>query len=190
MKNLLHALQKRATGKLVLILFLITMGVYATIVLYTIPSVLDRAPELRLFDMSPTGYTLEYAQRLLESIGEDGRIRYMSLQLPFDFVYPVLFGLTYTLLLTWIFKRGFSARSRIFYLALVPAFAGALDYAENVGIIIMLKSFPAISPATVAIASTSTVLKSLLTVAFYLLLLAGIIAVGTKRIITLRQKKT
>lgn len=53
----------------------------------------------------------------------------------------------------------------------------------------MLKSFPAISPATVTFASTRTLLKSLLTIAFYLLLCVGIIAVGTKRIVTQRNKK-
>ena len=189
MKSLMRVLRKRATGNLVLILFVITTGVYATIVFFTIPVVIDGVPDLRLFDMSPTGYDLEYARYLLESIGEVGRDRYISLQLPADFVYPGLFGLTYTLLLTWIFKRGFPPQSRVFYLALVPAFAAAFDYAENIGIIMMLRNYPAISPGTVEFASASTVLKSLLTVASYLLFCGGIGVVATKRLLRQRRRK-
>ena len=183
MKKIINLIQERATGRTVLILVLVTLAVYAAILLYTIPSVLERASDMKLFDMSPGGYSLEYARSLLEAIGESGRQTYLTLQLPVDFVYPGLFGVTYTLLLAWLFNKGFSRQSPVFYLALVPAFAGLFfDYLENIGIIMMLTSFPNISAATVAFASMCSVIKSVLTIGFYVLLLVGILALARKRL--------
>ncbi len=148
MKKTIHFLQERATGRTVLILFVITQVVYAAILLYTIPAVLKHVPDMKLFDMSPGGYSSEYAGDLLNAIGADGRQIYLTLQLPMDFVYPGLFAVTYTLLLTWLFDKGFAQESPVFYLAFVPAVAGLFDYLENIGIIMMLRSFPNISAAT------------------------------------------
>jgi hypothetical protein len=182
MKRIINFLQERATGRTVLILVVVTLGVYAAMLLYTIPSVLEHAPDMNLFDMSPGGYSLEYAGSLLDAIGADGRQTYLTRQLPMDFVYPGLFAVTYTLLLTWLFNKGFSQRSPIFYLALVPAVAGLFDYLENVGIIMMLRSFPNISAATVAYASVCSVIKSVFTTGFFILLLVGIAALAIRRI--------
>ncbi len=182
MKSIIQVLQERGTGRTVLILFLITQVVYAAILLVTIPAVLENAPDMKLFDMSPGGYTLEYAGDLLTAIGADGRQTYLSLQLPVDFVYPGLFAVTYTLLLTWLFNKGFAQESPIFYLALVPAVAGLFDYLENIGIIMMLRSFPNISAAMVALASMSSVIKSVLTIGFYILLLVGIAVIARRKI--------
>ena len=70
MKRFIDRIQELAAGRTVLILVLVTLAVYAAILLYTIPSVLELAPEMKLFDMSPTGYSLDYARSLLEAIGE------------------------------------------------------------------------------------------------------------------------
>lgn len=181
MNNRIRYLQEVATGRLVLVLFIVTMAVYAVILLYTIPAVLANAPEMQLFDMSPGGYSLEYAVGLLDAIGVEGRQTYAALQLPVDFVYPGLFAVTYTLLLIWLFNKGFAQQSVIFYFAFVPTVAGIFDYLENVGIIMMLRSYPELSPATVAFASASSVIKSVFTIGFYILLLVGIVAVIRKR---------
>ena len=182
MKSIIHFLQERATGRTVLILVVVTLGVYGAILFYTMPSVLEHAPDMKLFDMSPGGYSLEYAGNLLDAIDADGRQTYLTLQLPVDFVYPGLAAVAYTLLLTWLFNKGFSQQSPVFYLALVPAVAGLFDYLENVGIIMMVTSFPNISAATVAFASMSSVIKSVSTIGFYMLLLVGIAALARRRI--------
>jgi len=160
------------------------MIVYGVILLYTIPSVLELAPDMALFDMSPAGYSVEYAVQLLAAIGVTGRQTYRALQLPLDFVYPALFAITYTLLLTWLFKKGFSWDSPIFYLTLVPAVAGLFDYLENMGIIQMLRSYPDLSPGVVMYASISSIVKSLFTIGFYLLFLVGLIAFARRRMRT------
>ena len=182
MRKIITLIQQYATGRLVLLLFGLTMGIYAVMLLYSIPAVVSAAPDMKLFDMSPAGYSPGYAARLLEAIGPEGRSHYLSIQLPLDFVYPGLFALTYTLLMVWLFRKSFDDNSKIFYLSLVPIFAGLFDYLENIGIIAMLRTFPEVSPQVVKMASMFTILKSGFTIIFYILLIAGLIFLAVGKI--------
>ena len=124
-----------------------------------------------LFDMSPLGYSMDFAVNLLNGIGVEGRSTYGTHLLPVDFIYPGLFAVTYSLMLIWAFGKSFSKSSKIFLFSIIPVAAGVFDYLENLGIIGMLVSYPDLSPLIVLISSLFTILKSLMTVLFYILLL-------------------
>jgi len=113
---------------------------------------------------------------LLEELGNEGRQFYLSRQLPLDFIYPGLFAVSYTLLLIWLFSKSFKGTSKIFYLAFVPALGGLFDYLENIYIIRMINAFPDLSARLVQTTSTFTMLKSVFTTVFFLLLFAGFAA--------------
>jgi hypothetical protein len=182
MDNLVSILKKWASGKLVLGLFMATMAVYLTMLLYTLPAVERFVPEKALFDLSPAGYTYEYAVSLLEVLGPEGRSMYLYRQLPLDFIYPGLFAISYSLLLTWVFGKGFAYDSKIFYLSVIPFFGGLFDYLENICIIQIIKSYPTVPHGMVNVSSTFTILKSAFTTAFFFLLLVGIIKVIKVRV--------
>lgn len=182
MKTFLIRLQKMASGSVVLILFILTMTVYLLMLLYTIPKVESFAPGIALFDLSPGGYSYPYAVSLLESLGETGRNMYLTLQIPADFLYPGLFAVSYSLLLTWLFAKSFESDSKMFYLALVPVLGGFFDYLENICIVLMLNSFPDLSQELVEVASTFTVLKSIFSTLFFVFLLVGILSLIIKKI--------
>lgn len=173
MEALIRFIQKYSTGKVILVLFALTMAVYLTMLSYSIPIVTAFAPELPIFDLSPLGYSFNYANELLDKLGAEGRDLYLSTQLPLDFIYPGLFSITYSLLLIWLFGKTLNGNSKIFYLALVPFLAGIFDYVENVFIIKMINSFPDLQVNTVKIASTFSVLKSSFTTVFFILLIVG-----------------
>lgn len=94
-------LQNWASGRLILSLFIITTAVYMLIIFYSIPAVTEQAPGVKIFDLSPSGYNEDYAEKLLVAIGSTGREIYLARQLPIDFIYPVLFSMTYSLMLIW-----------------------------------------------------------------------------------------
>jgi len=169
-------LQKIASGRVVLFSVILTMAVYLLMLLYTIPKVESFAPGIALFDLSPAGYSYQHASSLLKSLGEEGRSVYLNQQLPVDFIYPGLFAISYSLLLVWLFAKSFKPDSKLFYLAIVPALGGLFDYLENVCIVMMIKSFPDLSQELVIVASTFSILKSVFTTAFFLLLFIGFIA--------------
>jgi len=150
-------------------------------ILYTIPIISAYAPKLPIFDLSPSGYSYEYAKELLFALGSDGRNMYLNTQLPLDFIYPGLFSISYSLMLVWLFRKSFSEDSKIHYLFLVPFLAGFFDYLENVFIIKMISSYPDLQMSTVNTASFFTVLKSGFTVLFFTLLLLGFILFFKKR---------
>lgn len=103
MKKLLSFIQRVSTGYVVLAFFIPAMIVYFVMLFYTIPQVAKYAPGMNLFDLSPTGYSFEYANELLHTLGSDGRDLYLYKQLPLDFIYPGLFAISCSLLLSWLF---------------------------------------------------------------------------------------
>lgn len=151
------------------------MALYSLMLLYTIPQVEQHAPGMKLFDLSPSGYSLDYALELLGALGGKGRDTYLYLQLPVDFVYPGLFAVSCCLLLSWLFSKSLKANSRMFYLCFIPVVAGLFDYLENICIVRMLTSYPDVTTLHVAFASTLTILKSVFTTAFFMLLIVGTI---------------
>ena len=182
METLIRFMQKHSTGKVILVLFVLTMAVYSTMLLYSIPAVTAFAPTLPLFDLSPAGYSFNHANELLKTLGDEGRNLYLSTQLPLDFLYPGLFSVTYSLLLVWLFGKTINVNSKIYYFSLVPFLAGIFDYAENIFIIKMINSFPDLQVTTVKIASIFTILKSSFTMFFFILLIASVAFIIKKKI--------
>ncbi|MCI5144957.1 MAG: hypothetical protein D3923_05365 [Candidatus Electrothrix sp. AR3] len=173
MNKLLSYTQGVSTGRIVFAFFVPAMAIYFVMVFYTIPQVEAYAQGMKLFDLSPLGYSFEYASELLQALGNEGREKYLYRQLPLDFLYPGLFAVSCTLLLTWLFLKTSENKSKIFYLCLVPAIAGVFDYLENICVVHILWSYPSISKTSIALASTMTIAKSALTTIFFVLLLLG-----------------
>jgi hypothetical protein len=168
--------KKHIQGKKVLIIFLITNIVYLFMLLVTIPLVMTYSNGMDLFDMMPAGYSEEYAQTLLSTLGTEGRNSYLYIQLPVDMIYPFLFGLTYSLLLAYFLDKLKWIDKPVFYSTLLPLAAGMFDYLENAGIVIMLNQYPDITSITARFANACTIIKSALsTISFSLLLILIVI---------------
>ena len=151
------------------------MLVYILMLSYAIPNVEKYTNGMKLFDLSPGGYSYEYAKELLTNLGDSGRDLYLYNQLPLDFLYPGLFAISCALLLSWLFMKIKSPSSRFFYLCLIPVAAGAFDYIENILIVSLITGYPEISPGQVGVSSVMTIAKSVLTTLFFIVLtIAGI----------------
>jgi hypothetical protein len=107
MHNLVVSIQQAATRKRVLSFFIPAMVVYALMLLNTIPQVEQYSAGMKLFDLSPSGYSYQYALELLSTLGNTGRATYLYRQLPLDFVYPGLFAVSFCLLQSWLFAMSF-----------------------------------------------------------------------------------
>lgn len=173
MKKLLLYIQGMSTGKNVLAFLVPALMVYGVMLLYTIPTIMEYAPGMVLFDLSPTGYTYEYSQKLLLTLGDEGRDFYLYTQLPLDFVYPALFAVSCSLLLSWLLSKSQTKDSKLYYLCFIPLLAGLFDYFENICLLHSLSSYPDISESHIAISSVMTLLKSGITTAFFVALFFG-----------------
>lgn len=85
---------------------------------------------------------------------------YLTYQIPLDLFYPGLMGIAGALFIALFTKK---VNPRINVLMYLPLLAAFFDYLENGMVSILLLSFPHTSDGIIIIASSFTILKSLLT---------------------------
>jgi hypothetical protein len=175
MKDLI---QKNISGKKVLLLFTLANIVYAIMLIITIPEIMHYSGGMKILDMMPMGYDVHYVNTLFNTLGKSGRDSYLYHQLPLDLVYPALFGISSCLVLAYFLNKLEKLDSSLFYLCLIPLFSGFFDYGENIGIIMMLKDYPNISVLQVQITNVFSVLKSILTSIYFIILIITLLAVA------------
>lgn len=180
-------LEKNISGKKVLILFILTNAVYAFMLMVTIPKTMGFSNGMKLLDMLPTGYNQDYINELFATLGENGREIYLTNQIPVDMVYPLLFGLTYSLLLAYFLKKINKLKSPFTYLCLLPIIAAIADYLENIGIITMLNNYPDLSQTSMNATNYFSIVKSMTTTAFFVSLIITLLILGIK---TIKERKT
>jgi hypothetical protein len=71
---MIEYIKKHLGGWKVLAFLLFANMVYLLMLFVTIPMVTAYSGGMKLFDMMPTGYTLAYANNLLETLGPAGRV--------------------------------------------------------------------------------------------------------------------
>lgn len=162
-------------GKLILTLFILTNIVYVIMLSVTIPQVSAYAGGMKLPDMMPGGYPADYIRELFTALGEEGRKAYLTRQLPLDFLYPLLFGLTYSLILFELFLTLFPHKKLLLLLSIFHALAGTFDYQENFLLVKLLKTYPRLEEDVISMCNFSTVMKSVnTTISFTLIFILGI----------------
>ncbi|MCG2621026.1 hypothetical protein LVY72_03750 [Arthrobacter sp. I2-34] len=145
--------------------------------LLALPGFQDLAGGLAMPDTLVGGYSTEYVQQVRTAFGADGAGQYNFWHKTADTIFPLLFALSWMLLIGTQVRRGLL---RWFYWAPVLLYVIA-DLGENLAIDAALATDPV---GSAALASFLTVAKSVL---FVLSLAAGALAVFRKRRATPRQ---
>ena len=151
---------------------------------------MNYAGGMKLLDMMPTGYNAGYVNSLLNALGSEGRNAYLFQQIPIDLIYPFLFGITYCLLYAFIIKKLNKLNSFLFYFCFIPILAGLFDYLENIGIITLLKGYPEKITTMSRITSSFSVLKSTLSIIYFVILIIALLALLTNYIVSRKFKTT
>ncbi len=182
-------LDRYARGQIVLILLTVTLAIYGYMIFHSIPGVMNYANGMKILDMMPTGYSHDYVRQLFFRLGEEGRRVYLYRQIPIDMLYPFFFAVTYSLLLAYMFKRAIRSKRWTYILSIIPVITGLADYLENIGIIVMLASFPQLSSGWVSATRVFSITKSSATMVFWLLLATGLILVAKTKLSS-RQRES
>lgn len=165
-------LNKYSTGKNIVI-FLLIQFILQAILIYLAYEFKNYSTGLQILDLK-VGYDAQYAKELLAAAGGKGRELYLYRFIPLDTVFPIVYSIAYSSLLTYLFKKGFSAQNRIHKLAIAPFFIGICDYIENLGILAMLLAYPDFSYNLATFIGIFSFSKHILTIATIVLLLGGI----------------
>lgn len=188
MKRLIKFFEKHLSGKNVFILFMLTNLVYVFMLTVTIPKTMKFSNGMKLLDMMPTGYDLNYVSELFSSLGVNGRATYLTNQIPVDMVYPILFAFTYCFLLAYFLNKLNKLHTPFSYLCLLPIIAGIADYFENFGIIIMLKSYPDLKEHVVQATNVFSLIKSSFTSLFFIVLTVLLIILVIRSLKSVKKK--
>lgn len=171
-------IERNVSGKKVLGLFMLTNLVYAFMLMVTIPKTMGFANGMNLLDMMPTGYDYTYVNELFSALGDNGRETYLTNQIPVDMIYPLLFGISYCLVMAYFLKKLNKLNTPFVYLCLLPIIAGIADYLENIGIIVMLKTYPEITEPMANTTSIFSVIKSMSTSIYFITLIVVLLVLG------------
>lgn len=156
-------------GRQAVLFSLAATGIYLLMIFITLANI-ENLSGLRPFDMRPGGYSTEQANSLLSALGSKGRWYYLTRQMPLDLAYPALLALTLVSLLKWLGLGG--ADRKLVQIGIWVSIGTAIaDYLENIGIVLMILSWPETSADIVLAASVASIVKSGLTVAAILIVL-------------------
>ena len=164
-------IKQNIQGKKVLFFFALATVVYIFMLAVTIPKVMSYSGGMKLPDMLPTGYSPEYINALLNQLGVEGRNAYLFQQIPVDMVYPLLFAISWSLVLAWFLKKLNKQNTQVIYLCLLPVLGGLFDYLENIGMIIILSTWPANTDTLSQFTNVFTILKSFFSTLFFISLI-------------------
>ncbi|MEW5986985.1 MAG: hypothetical protein AB1791_10165 [Chloroflexota bacterium] len=127
-------------------------------------------------------YTPEQVFGMVAAYGEAGRRLYAWVEVTADLVYPIVYSLFFSLLITYLFRRASISEKLTRWAGFVPLTGALFDYAENIGIVTMLLSFPAQPAAVALLSSIFTTIKWLLAGASLVLVLAGLVLLLISRL--------
>lgn len=121
-------------------------------------------------------YTPEKVYSMVASYGDAVRADYRTFELTGDIAYPIVYTLLFSLLITWLFQRGFASGSKLQILNVVPFGAFVFDLLENLCIVTMLSIYPT-TPGILAWLSTIfTMVKWSFAGVSIVLILVGLVA--------------
>ncbi|WP_435231427.1 hypothetical protein ACMAZE_06795 [Pseudopelagicola sp. nBUS_20] len=157
--------------------FWAAIGVYVTMVTWSLPFIALSADGLAPFDVRPIGYSFDEASRFLTAITEEGRVFYKDIQLKLDLLYPALLCLALILGFQILLGRRWAT---IF--GLVALMGAASDYFENYLVLEMLNAqIDRLDENLVGLASFWTKSKSIATTICFTVLVAGSIRAAYRR---------
>lgn len=167
--------------KKVLLFFMVTLIIHLTMVLFTIPKLEAITNGLKIFDLRQFGYSFQEASLLINTLGESGKSIYLYQQIPLDLVYPTSYGISLCLILAYFLNKLGLIDSKYFTLSMLPLLIAFFDYLENFCIILILNIFPDISKNQVFLASNLTIIKSILTTLYFLVLIFVLLKLAYKK---------
>ncbi len=162
-------LQKTSSLKSIGVLFILSHLILLSMMMFTFP-VIHAQIGVNVFDLQPFGYSLSFAEIIVNNLDESTYQFYLFPQLTFlDVWYPFLLALFLSSALFRFVKRNTPFGNA---LLVVPFLAMGFDYLENICVILMISKMITLSKSTVLLSSLFTILKGVFTFIAWIALFA------------------
>lgn len=158
---------------------------FALTIAFVLPAQAERAEEYSNGAASPDSsffYSANNIYASAEAFGAAGRADYVQARYTFDVVWPLVYAVALSVLLSWLLKRAVPAASRWRRLNLLPWLALVLDAGENISAAIVVGRYPDRTPVLADIATFFTMGKWIvLSAAFIALAVVAVLAIVRRR---------
>lgn len=172
-KTISNSLYRHTTGG-AMSAFLALMLLFALIIVPTIQSRVESySGGISLVDLQ-FSYTPEKVYSMISSYGEAGRKFYLAFAASGDLIYPVVYSIFFSLIISWLLQRGSKPDSGLRVLNVIPFGALLFDWLENANLIAMLSNYPSTNENIATLGSLCTMLKWGFGAASVLLLVVGL----------------
>lgn len=126
-------------------------------------------------------YTPDKVYSMVASYGEAGRAEYRLFELTGDIIYPIVYMLFFSLLISWLFERGFPSHSTMQRWNVMPMGAWLFDLIENLGVVGMLTAYPSTPPLLAWLSAFATLIKWIFAGISIVLILVGLVMAARNR---------
>jgi hypothetical protein len=174
-----------ASLKIILLAFF-SQVIFAVFIIPKMATLINPMQNQVLLEMR-FGYNTHQFYSLMDSLGETGRFYYKIYVFFIDLLYPVIYCISYSLLLSLFFRNSFSSNHYFQLFNVFPFLIGFADIFENLSVGYLLLIFPEKINFLVKLASSFSLLKWGFTMYNILLMLTGLFAWGFRTL--LKAKK-
>lgn len=172
----------RARGRTILLMLAVAVGSFCLMAFAIAPAFQDATGGLRPFDMN-FGITAETMYRDLPAYTDRSRTLYLWFALA-DFVYPAAAAAFFTLLWSWLFNKAPNPVYAVLMMKgilVFPCLFALVDWAENLGFLFVIFSYPAEHPTIGNVAGMLKKIKPFIEGAILALTLAFAVTTAWRR---------
>jgi hypothetical protein len=169
---------RHSSGRNILF-FLALQILFAAVVLPKLQPLID-IQNKGILDIKMKPFTPDEAYNVIGSYGEDGRKIYLFAEGFIDIIYPICYGLFFTLFASFLFKRVFSEGSFWRKLNILLIFASIFDIFEDIGFVAITYSYPTHVDGWASWANIFSLMKWGFMPISLALILVGLIGFGVK----------
>jgi hypothetical protein len=180
LNSLVSFLSRFANGKSILIFLATFIFINAVVLSWAGAQIAAYSDGLGPLDLQ-FSYSPDTAYSMVEGYGEEGRSFYRMIDLTVDVIYPIVTLFLFAGLIIFTYSRAFPDRPVLKNLALVSVVGTLFDFLENVGVVIMLSTYPNRMDVVAQLTSLFTTAKWIFAVGGMLIAAIGLIAWLIKR---------
>lgn len=135
-------------------------------------------------------YSPQELYKLLSAYGVAGRGFYVRCSIILDFAVPLLYSSFFTVCMVWIIKKSTAKKMWITIMLLLGILLCLSDWIENIFLIIIINHYPEQLVIMTYLACASTILKTVLTNLFFILIVVGFAFLLLKYIFHKKMKRS
>ena len=185
MRRFSDGLARYARGWIIMVAWVVTA--LFPIVLFPLAGAPSAALQAEAIDLH-FSYTPQNVYQILAELSEQGLQASVRMHLTVDILYPIAYALAFGLLITYFSRRLFQPQSWLQRLNLLPFAALLADFAENIGVVLLIRAYPEQLTGLARLTSLATSSKWLLVSAMTIWVIVGLIWLALDRFLFKRRR--